>query len=250
LQAEVGKITLNLPRAAYRSGADQRSSIESEIEAAVDLIVKGHLERRRFVERLSTNRENPLWELTGTGVEEPLIGSADMVFRVGIVGLNEGVKYLTGHELHQSPSSARFGQGLVGAVRRKLLREERSLGVRLLLEETVNVGPVRVLERADRRRCSQMREIDRGRNPEWGPAYTSGVRIHKMAPVDPFRRIEELSHYMSLLDLAGGFVEDFPELRSSAHDLLISLLEECRPLVDAGTFVGAGIGADRREEKR
>ena len=85
-----------------------------------------------------------------------------------------------------------------------------------------------------------MAEIDRGRSPQWGSAYTSGVRLHRMAPVDPFRRVEQLAEYLRYVDAAGGFVEDFPELRTSAEDLLSSLLEECAPLVAPGDRESSG----------
>lgn len=240
LEAYAAKISVNLPRAAFRSGRDRRNSIEAEIESVLDLVIKGHLERRRFLERLCANRENPLWELCGKGSETPLVRTEDMSFAVGLIGLNECVKYLTGSEIHQDAGASRFGLDLVRSIHRKVRREERSLGLALVLEETANVGPLRVLERADRRRCPQMQEIDRGRDPRWGPAYTSGLRIHRMAPVDPLRRIEDLAQYSRIVGTDGGIVEDLPELRASPQDLLVSLLEESAPLVGGAADVAAG----------
>lgn len=239
LLAEVGKVTLNLPRAAFRSGRDLRTSMDSEIEEIVHLAVRGHLERRQFVERLSAHRESPLWDLLSGGEGHAWVSGRDLVFCVGVLGLNECVKYLTGSELHQDPSATGFGLRIMQEIQRRLRTEERSLGVRLALEETLNVGPLRILESADRRRCAQIAEVDRGRNAQWGAAYSNGVRFHRMAPVDPFRRVEELTRYLGLLEPAGGIVEDFPELRSSAGDLLSSLLEECVPLVGGGSYAVA-----------
>jgi len=76
-----------------------------------------------------------------------------------------------------------------------------------------------------------MAEIDRGRSAQWAPAYSDGVRFHRRAPVDPLGRIESLVPYLKHVQPAGGIVEDASELRSSARDLLASLLEECLPLV-------------------
>ena len=227
LVAGAAKITINLPRAAFRSARDGRNSIETECEEALDLAIKGHLERRRFLERLGSNREHPLWDLLGKSGEAPLLSLDDARFTVGILGLNECVKFLTGNNLHQDARSSKLGVDIVRGIHTKLRREEKSLGIRLQLEETSNVGPLRVLERADRRKYPQIAELDRGRSSQWGSLYTDGVRLHRMAPVDPLRRVEELAVYLRFLAPAGGFVEDFPELRSSAKELLLTLLEEC-----------------------
>ena len=249
-RANAAKITINLPHAACRSGRDRRSSMETEIDEVLSLAVRGHLERRRFIEKLSASRESPLWDLLGWRGETPLISSEEMVFSVGLVGLNECVKYLTGSELHQDPVAAALGLDLVKEIDRKLRREERSLGIRLALQETANVGPLRLLERSDRRKYPQMAEIDRGRNPQWGLSYTHGVRLHRMAPVDPFRRVEELARYLRILESDGGFVEDFPELRSSSSDLLLSLLEECAPVVAGRPRAALITQATHRAETR
>jgi len=231
LESSIAKITINLARAAFRSAHGRGNSIQTEIENVLDLAIKGHLERRRFVERLGANRENPLWGLLGKASGTPPVTLQDSTVSVGILGLNECVKFLTGNDLHQSSTSARLGAEIVKAMDHKLRREARSLGIRLCLEETRNVGPLRVLEREDRKKYSQMAEIDRGRQPQWGPAYSDGVRFHRMAPADPLRRVEELARYLGYVEPSGGIVEDFNELRSSAKELLLSLLEACLPIV-------------------
>jgi hypothetical protein len=227
LAAIGAKITLNLPRAAFRSARDRRTSIEKETEDLLDLAIKGHLERRRFIERLAANRENPLWDLVGRAGGAPLVPIEEIEFRIGLLGLNECVKFLTGHDLHQDAEATRFGLDLVRELYKKLRKEERSLGIRLVLEETANVGPLRTLERADRQKHPQMAEVERGRQAQWGPAYSDGVRFHRMAPVDPLRRVEELAPYLRYLEPAGGILDDVPELRSDAGELLPTLLEEC-----------------------
>jgi anaerobic ribonucleoside-triphosphate reductase len=227
-----GKITLNLPRAAFRSARDRRHSFETEIEGVLALAIKGHLERRRFLERLGANRENPLWGLLGGGGEPPLLEASRLVFAVGLLGLNECVKFLSGLELHQSPKALARGLEIARIVDSCLRREERGLGIRLRLEETLNQGPLRALERIDRVRHRQTAEIDRGRSPGWSPSYTSGVRYHHMAPVDPLERAKHQLGHSNCVEAAGGILEDFPELRSAPRELLTSLLEECAPLLE------------------
>ncbi len=236
LEACGAKITINLPRAAFRSARERGRSLEAELEEAVDLAVKGHLERRAFIQRIGSSRESPLWGLlrdsSGLGPD----ARDGIVFSIGVLGLNECVKFLSGADLHvegsHEKSASRLGLEIVCLLERKIRREERSLGLRLELEETANVGPLRLLEKGDRSKFpDRLSEVERGRQIDWGPTYTDGVRLHRMAPVDPLRRVEDLARFLPYLRPQGGIIEHFPELRSSSRELLVSLLEECLPMM-------------------
>ena len=229
--AVFSKVTVNLPRAAYRSGKDRRGSIEDELDGVLDLAIRGHLERRQFALRLAEHRECPLWELLGKqqGRKALLDSTESVEFTVGLVGLNECVKFLTGRELHQDPVALSKGRSLVEHIYHKLARESRGLGLRLRLEETNNLGPLHALERADRRLFPEIAEIDRGRPASAAASYTDGVRVHRSAPVDPLRRLEALAIFLPFVRPAGGIIDEVPELRSSDRELFLSLLEESVP---------------------
>ncbi len=238
LEACGAKITINLPRAAYRSAQERGGSIDVELEEALDLAIKGHLERRTYLERLGSSREGPLHGLLGASSGLGIGAKAGVSFSIGILGLNECVKFLSGSDLHverpPESSALRLGHDIVRTLERKLRREEKSLGLRLELEETVNTGPLRVLEQGDRTRYpGRLAEVERGRQIEWGPTYTDGVRLHRKAPVDPLCRVEALTGFLRHVRTSGGIIEDFQELRSSSKDLLVSLLEECLPVLSA-----------------
>jgi transcriptional regulator NrdR family protein len=229
-------ITINLPRAAFRSATVRRTSVEREVEEALEVAIKGHLERRRFLERLGANRENPLWDILGRPSDRrgrPLMALEDAEFPVGVLGLNECVKFLTGHELHQDPRARTVGESIVQALARKVQRDSRGLGLRLVLAESVNCGELRRLEKLDRLRFAESDEIDRGRGAldrvgAAGARYTDGVRLYRNAPVDPLRRIEHLGAFLAWVDPL-GLIEDSPELRGGGPELILSLLEESMP---------------------
>ncbi len=239
LTSAAAKITINLPRAAYRSGLDRRGNVEREIEEVVDLAIRGHLERRRFIERLGASREDPLWDLLGRRPEaggNPQIDLAATIFPIGLLGLNECVKFLTGHEFHQDVRAQKGGRRIVQAIQRKLQRDSRVLGLRLVLEESQNSGQLRRLEEFDFQRFPPAaQEIERGRpaaparavSPH-GARYSGGVRMHRAAPVDPLRRIEHLAAYLDCV-VPGALIDDSLELRSGGGDLVLSLIEEAMP---------------------
>lgn len=246
VSATLSKITLNLPRAAYRSGQDRRGSIESELDRALDLAVRGLMERRQFAARLAQNRESPLWGLLARSSDRArfLDLEKDVDLAVGVLGLNECVKFLTGRELHQDPQAVQRGVELIRYIRGKLDRDARTLGLRLRLEETDNLGPLHAMERADRRLFPEIAEIEQGRQAGGGFSYSDGVRLLRTAPVDPLKRLEELSRFLDDIDPSSGVVEEVPELRGGDCELLLALLEESLPILEPLAPERAPIGPE------
>jgi len=256
----VAPVTINLPRAAFRSGRDRRRNIEREVDEAIDIAVKAHLERRRFLERLGSNPENPLWGLIGRadGSKRAPVAIAGVEFPIGIFGLNECVKFLTGFECYQDPRAVALGLDIVEAMQRKLQRESRGLGLGFVLQESRTQGALRRLEEADCRRFPEFDEIGRGRpcagsdrlgdGGGWpcadGPRYTDGVRLYRSSPVDPLRRIEHLRAYLGLV-VPFGLIEESPELRGGGAELIASLLEESAALLAKPADVRKGFVESR-----
>ena len=228
--AFTSKVSINLPQAAFRSAKRRSGRIEDELEEALDLALKAFLERRHFLSRLGANRENPLWDLLGRPQDidgAPMVATESGRCRVGLLGLNECVKFLTGFEFQQDPRALEKGKEIVSEVWRKIQRAQRGFGLEVELEETQMLGGIRRLETADRQRFPQFEEILRGRTyaPEETTDYTGGVRIHPAAPVDPLRRLEHLARFLSEVS-PRGVLDDSPELRSAEAGLVVCLLEE------------------------
>jgi len=171
-----GKVTLNLPRAAYRSARDSAASIESELDELVDLAVKGLLEKTRFLSRLHSGSEESQGALSG-GLENEAVGI------VGLVGLNECVSYLVGSQLHESAAALDKGRELVARLGAKLEAEQRRLGLRLVLEESLNRGELLRLQEMDGRLYPEYVTA----LAEAGHLYTDGVRTREE---DPLKTIE------------------------------------------------------------
>ena len=211
-----GKVTLNLPRAAYRSARDSAASIESELDELVDLAVKGLLEKTRFLSRLHSGAEESRGTLSG-GLENEAVGI------VGLVGLNECVSYLAGSQLHESAAALDKGRELVARLGAKLAAEEGRLGLRLVLEESLNRGELLRLQEMDGRLYPEYVSA----LAEAGHLYTDGVRTREEDPLKTVELDADLLRYVvprggvvgKGMDLAGLGPRRFSEFLSEALTL-------------------------------
>ncbi len=215
------KVSLNLPQLACRSGRTQLGDLFGEIDHAFGLAVKAHLERRTFLAQAARANDLPLWE--AIGAEDGLFDLHDGVFAIGIFGLADAVKFMTGKEAFNDQSTFALALRIVEHIAQKTARESRTIGMRLTLEETAAPRLRTEQPRHDVRLFPELKEIFRGR-PE--PAvYAAGVRFPPQAPLDPLTKNRYLAQVAPFIEL-DGIVEDDPELRAGGEEVLISLLEE------------------------
>ena len=219
--AVAGKISLNLPQLACRSGRTRLGDLFGEIDHALGLALKAHIERKSFLARVSRAPELPLWNVLGGGAA--LLRAEDLVFAIGVFGLADAVKFMTGREPFQDARALALGREIIEHLARKTEREARGLGLPLILEETESPRLLQETAQRDARIFPELAEIFRGRPAHL--AYTPGVRMPSRAPLDPLTRNRYLAQVFPLVAL-GGIVGEDPELRSGGEDIVMSLLEE------------------------
>jgi len=228
------KITLNLPQLAYRSGRDPQGGVEGEIDRAIDLAVKAAIERRQFLSRLGRGPELPLWGILGAG--EPFFEFDRARFAIGVLGLSECARYLTGEEPHRNEAAAAFARDLADHIAQKIARERRGLAIDAEGEETPAAGGCERFVTIDRKRFPCAKEVFRARREDL--AYSDGVRLPRDAPVDPLRRNEYLGGFVGAVAI-GGIVEDIPGLRPADPEILSALIEESVEVLAVGAIAGA-----------
>lgn len=194
-----GKITINLPRAAYRSARGGGASIEAELDEITTLAVKGIRERTRLLARLSADEQSPLRSLPGlqaTGAGARMLEDCATGI-IGLLGLNECVGYLCGSQLHESAVAGDKALEIIGGLEDRLKVEESRLGLSLALEESRNRGDLRRLQEMDGRlypeNVSGLRAA--------GHFYCAGVRSREP---DPLRSMELLAPLLKNVVPRGG----------------------------------------------
>ncbi len=169
--ATVQAVTVNLPQAFYRSEA-AGSDFYTELEAALDLAVKAHVQKRhlmrRFVDRDSGTFGMSLgWVSDGRGA----VAFDEAEYAVGLAGLNEAVKLLSGEEILGADSAVRLALRIVSYVHFRLREEAGRQGMRLVLDDVPAGDAVDRFARIDAQMYPRARGLlaDRER-------YTAGFR--------------------------------------------------------------------------
>jgi len=277
----LGKITVNLPRAALRSVRRGRGtsagSFEAELDDVLDLAVKGLLARRYFTARLAARRETPLWGLMrgrrglgtsdhGSRVDERARDDGDVdELAIGLFGLNECVSILTREAIHESPRAVERAREIVELAIARASRDSMSLGARLVVAESVSSEGMARLAEIDTRLYGDWRRAPgrpepaggsgggergstRGRG-DAGPKYTPGVRGASDVSIDPLERLSMLARLARGVRLGASIVESARELCALDPDLLVRLLAEAESMFDVASESGGARASTTRSAR-
>ena len=119
-------VTLNLPRIAYLSKGDD-ARLFAKITEFIEMAVKAHLEKKRFIERLlALGEKGPLSLLAMNRDGSPYLRMHRASFLIGMVGLNELVQIHTGEEMHQSRNAFKFGLKVIAHMKLSIDRLSRA----------------------------------------------------------------------------------------------------------------------------
>ena len=121
-------ITINLPQAAYRVGKGNIEKIYDEINKAMDLAIKAHLQKKAFITSIMKDPGMPMWEVGKTAKDgRPYIDLDKATYIIGIIGLNECIQHLTGKELHEDEEVYKLGLKIISHMFLKAKKEGERL---------------------------------------------------------------------------------------------------------------------------
>jgi len=202
-------VTINLPQCAYRAGGGGEKALFQEISQMMDLGVKAHLQKRRFIQSLMASPELPLWEIGKTAADgRPYVDLDQATYIIGLIGLNECVQYAYGRELHEDEQAFRAGLKIVSFMKLKADEESGRLGLHFALEETPAESASRRLAKIDQRAYPQAGQVLRGDPDNDQAYYTNSVHLRAEAPVDLITRIRRQSLFHPLIE-SGAIIHAF-----------------------------------------
>ena len=192
-------VTINLPQAAFRSKNGLEGTLEN-IDKAMELAVKAHLQKRTYTQSLLDTDGSPLRSL-GIPSDDgtPYVDLAKATYIMGLIGLNEAVQHLTGEELHQSRPAYETGLKIIDHMYQTINRLKAQHGLKFTLEETPAESATQKLAKGDLGRFPEARKVIKG-DLKKAPYYTNSVHLNPGADVSIIDRIELQSKFHDMIE--------------------------------------------------
>lgn len=107
--ASPGNVTINLPRACLKAKGDWDKFIH-EMDKALDLAALAHEQKRRFLKKIFNQKNGGMLSmLTHAEDGNSYVNIDNDPFLMGVIGIDDCVKLLTGKRMHESAKSVKKG---------------------------------------------------------------------------------------------------------------------------------------------
>lgn len=202
-------VTVNLPQAAYRAGKGNWEKLYEEIDRTVQICIKAHLQKKKFIARLMSGPEMPLWQIGRNAKDgRPYVDLEKSTYIVGILGLNECIQYMMDMELHEGEEPLRQGLRVIAFMYQKVKEAEKRYGLKFSLEESPAESAARRLAKTDVKNYPQARELVKGNIERDEFYYTNSIHLRPDAPVDMLTRIIIQSKFHTMIE-SGAIIHAF-----------------------------------------
>lgn len=197
-------VTINLPQAAYRTqrnGERTAKGVIKEVEKAMDLAMKAHFQKKRFIQRISEEEGLPMWPVGKIAKDgRPYIDLDKASYLIGMIGLNECVKAICGYHLHESEEALKIGLEIISGMYLKAKKLQKETGLKVSLEETPAESASLRLAKVDLIEYPESKKYVRGNQKTGDVYYTNSVHYVADAPIDIIQRIEGQAKFNPLIE--------------------------------------------------
>jgi len=217
-------VTINIPQASYRAartGGDIMKNFFAELDHTMDLAVDAHLQKKAKAAEMLSGPGHPLWQIGKDANDgKPYVDLENCTYILGLIGVNDAVKFLIGQELHDSKQAQRFGLKIVAHMYSKAKKLAAKYNLKFTLEESPAESAARRLAKSD---MIYFPEESKGivKGPSDAEYYTNSIHLAAEADVSLVDRIVEQSKYHSMIEsgaITHCFIgEERPDADSIAH---------------------------------
>ena len=230
-------VTVNLPQAAYRAGKGNLDGLYKEIDRAMKLIFKAHYQKKEFISKLMESPGMPMWEVGKVARDgRRYIDLEKATYIVGLIGLNECVRFISGKELHEDDQAYRLGLKIISFMYSKAKQEEMKTGLNFSLEESPAESASRRLAKVDLRQFPESKEVMQGdiENDEY--YYTNSIHFRADAPLDLITRIEKQSRFHAMIE-SGAIIHAFVGEERPSPESILNLVKKTYDNTSAAQLV-------------
>ncbi len=194
-------VSINLPQAAFKAGKGNIKKIINNVDSLMDLAVKAHLQKKKFIDNLMSAPHMPLWQIGKVAEDgKKYVDTDKATYIIGIIGLNECVKYATGKELHESEEAFKTGLNIISGMYLKTKALEKEHKLKFTLEETPAESASSRMAKIDLRKFPFAKDCVKGGVGSENVYYTNSVHFSADADVDIIERIEKQAKFNTLIE--------------------------------------------------
>ncbi len=202
-------VTINLPQAAYRAGKGKIEKTLDEISEAMELAMKAHLQKKKFISSLMKEKGLPLWEIGKTAFDgKPYVDLDKATYIIGMIGLDECVQYLIGKQLHEGDKAYNLGLRIIEFMYNKAQEFTKMYGLTVKLEESPAESAARRLAKVDLQHFPQSKEVVKGNIENGEYYYANSIHFDASAPISLIERIIGQSRFHRFIE-SGAIIHAF-----------------------------------------
>ena len=203
-------VTINLPQCALRARGDLKVFYD-ELTKSTNIAVKAHLQRRKYAESIAKYPGDPLYEVLTKPYADgkPYINLDRSTYLMGIIGLTDAVKILTGADIHETEEANDLGLEIISTMYSQTEMLSSDLNLKFSLEESPAESAARRLAMVDLKQWpDEVVSVLNGSIEDDDVYYTNSIHLRPDAPVDFIRRITQQSEYHDMIP-SGAIIHAF-----------------------------------------
>ncbi len=222
-------VTINIPQAAYRAARSGHRDLDGllvEIDQTMELAVDAHLQKKARTAEMMSGPGRPLHQIGRIACDgRPYVELDKCTYILGLIGVNDAVKFLMGEELHESERAMDMGLHIISHMYLKAKKLTKKHGIKLTLEESPAESAARRLAKTD---LVYYREEAQGvvKGADEDVAYyTNSVHLAAEAPVSLVERIRLQGRFHSVIE-SGAITHAFVGEERPSADSIARLMRE------------------------
>jgi anaerobic ribonucleoside-triphosphate reductase len=222
-------VTINIPQAAYRAARRGHKTFEGlmeEVDATMDVAVQAHLQKRAKIAVMMSEPGRPLYQIGKPALDgRPYVDLDKATYIIGLIGVNDAVKFLVGQELHESAAALDLGLRIVSHMYLRAKKLTKKHGMKLTLEESPAESAARRLAKTDLVYFpEEAKQTVKGDNEDV-VYYTNSVHLSADAPVCLVERIEKQAMFHSIIE-SGAITHAFIGEERPSAEAIAQLMTE------------------------
>lgn len=203
-------VTINIPQAAYRASRNGKKNLDglyTELEQAMDIAAEAHAQKRDKIRIMMSEPGRPLWQIGRNACDgKPYVDLDKCTYIIGLIGLNDAVKFMFGEDLHDSEKAMDLGLRIIAHMYLKIKKLSAKYALKFSLEESPAESAARKLAKTDLVYYPEATGIIRG-GMDYA-YYTNSIHLTADAPVSLMERIRKQSLFHSLIE-SGAIIHAF-----------------------------------------